>query len=150
MKSLVCVESSVGDIIAPVETDSPFLNIPADKILASNEHAFAFYDRYPVSPGHTLIVTKRVVPTFFDATYVEQYAMIDLVNEMKSILKRLHDPDGFNIGINCGAAAGQTVMHVHIHVIPRYTFDVEDPFGGVRGVIPAKRRYAVCSTEPKS
>ncbi len=138
----------MADILQELEAISPFLNIPADKIIAENEHAFAFYDRYPVSPGHTLIVTRRVVPTFFDATFVEQYAVLDLINEVKDFLSRDRHkwqsrtkPDGFNIGINCGAAAGQTVMHLHVHVIPRYVGDVEDPFGGVRGVIPNKRRY---------
>ena len=96
----------------------------------------------PVSPGHTLVVTKRVVATWFDANRYEQMAILDLIDEVKAALDaRDPKPDGYNIGWNVGVASGQTVAHLHVHVIPRYAGDVEDPTGGVRGIIPGKGNY---------
>jgi len=116
--------------------DSPFLERPAADWIASNELAFAIPDPFPVSPGHTLVVTKRVVPTWFDANRYERIAIIDLIEEVKRLLDgRTPAPDGYNVGFNTGAAAGQIVMHVHVHVIPRYAGDVADPTGGIRNVI---------------
>lgn len=121
---------------------SPFLARPTSDHVAANALAFAIRDAFPVSPGHTLVVPFRLVPTFFDATPEEQRALIDLVGVVKAQLDALEPrPDGYNVGFNAGVAAGQTVMHLHVHVIPRYTGDVPDPRGGVRYVIPAKANY---------
>ncbi len=121
---------------------SPFLERPASEHVARNALAFAIRDAFPVSPGHTLVVPFRLVPTFFDATPEEQAAIIELVGVVKGQLDALDPrPDGYNVGFNAGLAAGQTVMHLHVHVIPRYTGDVPDPRGGVRYVIPAKANY---------
>ncbi len=124
-------------------SDSPFLLIPPSDWIASNAHAFAIWDRYPVSPGHVLVITRRQVTTWFDASEAEQAALIELVNKVKRYLDTSLDPrpDGYNIGFNAGEAAGQTVMHLHVHVIPRYAGDVDDPRGGVRWVLPAKANY---------
>lgn len=121
--------------------DSPFLALPASAWVASNALAFAVRDRYPVSPGHTLVVPRRLVATWFDATREEQIALLDLVDLVKSGLDADLHPDGYNVGFNAGDAAGQTVMHLHVHVIPRFRGDVADPRGGVRYVIPARANY---------
>lgn len=121
---------------------SPFLERPESDWLASNDLAFAIPDGYPVSPGHALVVPRRLVATWFDATSEERQALFDLVDKVKRQLDSgAPAPDGYNIGINCGAAAGQTVTHLHVHVIPRYRGDVPDPTGGVRHVIPGKGNY---------
>jgi len=121
---------------------SPFLTRPESDWIASNELAFAIRDRFPVSPGHSLVVPKRPVPDWFDATREERMALFDLVEVVKRELDGGSPaPNGYNIGINSGAAAGQTVPHLHVHVIPRYHGDVPDPTGGVRHVIPGKGNY---------
>lgn len=120
---------------------SIFLEIPPSQWIASNEHAFAIRDQFPVSPGHALVITKRVTPDWFSATEVERAALMVLVDEVKARLDADHCPDGYNIALNAGAAAGQTVMHLHIHVIPRFKGDMDDPSGGVRHVIPSKGNY---------
>jgi diadenosine tetraphosphate (Ap4A) HIT family hydrolase len=111
------------------------------RIVLANDHAVATYDGYPVTPGHSLIIPKRHIASFFEATREEQAAMFDLLAEMRQLLLKEHKPDGFNIGINDGQAAGQTVMHLHIHLIPRYAGDTEDPRGGVRWIMPEKAPY---------
>lgn len=120
---------------------SVFLEVPEASWVAANELAFAFRDRYPVSRGHTLVVTRRVVPDWFSATSDERAALLALVDEVKRQLDRELRPDGYNVGFNAGAAAGQTVMHLHVHVIPRFRGDMDDPRGGVRHVIPSKGNY---------
>ena len=120
---------------------SPFLSIPPSAWVASNALAFAVEDRFPVSTGHTLVVTRRVVATWFDASDDERRAVLALVDEVKRRLDDAHQPDGYNVGFNAGTAAGQTVMHLHVHVIPRYRGDMDDPRGGVRHVIPSKGNY---------
>lgn len=95
---------------------SPFLQLPTSEWVASNDLAFAIRDRYPVSPGHTLIIPRREVATWFDATADEQLALIALVNRVKRTLDSELHPDGYNVGFNAGEAAGQTVMHLHVHV----------------------------------
>lgn len=109
--------------------------------IAENNSCFAFFDEFPVNDGHVLIVSKRHANTFFDLTKVEQCDMIDLLNECKIIIDNAYKPQGYNIGLNCGEVAGQSVMHVHMHLIPRYLGDVENPRGGIRGVIPSKKSY---------
>jgi len=123
-----------------ISFDSPFLAVPADDWLCANDLAFAIFDGFPVSPGHVLVTTRRIVETWFDASDDEQAALMALVKEVRRLLDlRLSPkPDGYNVGFNSGAASGQTVPHVHIHVIPRYLGDMPDPRGGVRHVIPGK------------
>jgi diadenosine tetraphosphate (Ap4A) HIT family hydrolase len=121
---------------------SPFLDRPREEWVASNELAFAIRDGFPVSPGHTLVVPRRLVAGWFDATVEERQALFDLADEVKRQLEAgPSPPQGYNIGINVGEAAGQTVAHLHVHVIPRYRGDVPDPRGGVRHVIPGMGNY---------
>ncbi|MDP2306779.1 MAG: DEAD/DEAH box helicase family protein [Pseudomonadota bacterium] len=127
----------------------PFCDPATIEKIAEHTLAFAFRDRYPVSPGHTLVVTRRHVSDFFGCTADERVALFDLVDRVKADLdanwsrveKMVRRPDAYNVGFNAGTAAGQTVPHVHIHVIPRFHGDVEDPRGGVRYVIPDKANY---------
>jgi diadenosine tetraphosphate (Ap4A) HIT family hydrolase len=112
-----------------------------DELVIEHALAFAARDSYPVSPGHTLIIPRRHVASFFDTTEEERIAMCGLLDEAKAILDRKHKPDGYNIGINGGPAAGQTVMHLHIHLIPRYAGDKPDPRGGVRWILPERAAY---------
>lgn len=119
----------------------PFCNLGNSRIIQANTHVIAIYDGYPVSPGHCLIIPKRHIASFFEATREEQTAILDLLAEMRAVLQKENNPDGFNIGINDGSAAGQTVMHLHIHLIPRYAGDVPDPRGGVRWIFPDKAAY---------
>ncbi len=111
------------------------------KIDLENELAVAFWDANPVSKGHLLVITKRHVKDFFETTKEERNAMFELIDKAKKIIDEKDKPTGYNIGINCGISAGQTIMHIHIHLIPRYDGDTENPRGGVRGVIPDKRDY---------
>lgn len=104
------------------------------EILVENELAKAFYDAFPVNLGHVLIVPKRHVEEFFSATREEVAAINELIFEVKEILDREHNPDGYNVGVNVGWAGGQTIFHLHMHVIPRYTGDVPDPRGGIRRI----------------
>ena len=121
---------------------SPFFNDdqPRELIYESGT-AFSFYDKFPVSLGHALILPKRLISNYFDLSIKEQMACWMMVNKVKSLLQNRFNPDGFNIGINIQEAAGQSIPHCHIHVIPRYVGDVEKPRGGVRGVIPGKQNY---------
>ena len=119
--------------------DCPFCR--SRNIVIENEFAFADYDTYPASPGHSLIITKRHVAEYFQATTEEKTAIWALVDEMKVIIDKEHKPDAYNVGVNIGKTAGQSVPHIHVHIIPRYKGDVENPQGGVRGVIPHKQKY---------
>ena len=103
--------------------------------LFENELAVAFLDKNPVSKGHTLIIPRRHVDSFFDITDEEISAMHDLALEVKQYLDELYAPNGFNIGFNVGEAGGQSVFHCHMHVIPRYNGDVVHPRGGIRKVL---------------
>ncbi len=107
----------------------------------NNELAFSARDSYAVSPGHTLIIPRRHVASFFDLTPEEINACMTLITEERKLLDAEFNPDGYNIGVNVGPAAGQSIFHVHIHIIPRYQGDVENPQGGVRHVIPKKGHY---------
>lgn len=119
----------------------PFCQLPVERILRSGGEAFVIRDAFPVSPGHTLVIPWRHVGSFFELTEVERTCMLELLGQAKAELDRTFQPDGFNIGINDGAAAGQTVPHLHLHVIPRYQGDVPDSRGGVRWVLPSKAKY---------
>jgi diadenosine tetraphosphate (Ap4A) HIT family hydrolase len=125
----------------PTTEPCPFCDPPAARVFAQDRLAIALWDGYPVSPGHALIIPRRHVPAWFDATQSEQSALLALANSAKAIIDERHRPDGYNMGINIGAAAGQTVFHLHVHLIPRFIGDVRDPRGGVRHVIPAKANY---------
>ncbi|MDB4958194.1 MAG: ATP-dependent helicase YejH [Myxococcales bacterium] len=120
---------------------SVFLEVPEEAWIFANALAFAFRDRFPVAPGHTLVVTRRVTPDWFTATEDERAAVFALIGDVKRQLDEELAPDGYNVGFNAGAAAGQTVMHLHVHVIPRFRGDMDDPRGGVRHVIPSKANY---------
>jgi diadenosine tetraphosphate (Ap4A) HIT family hydrolase len=109
--------------------------------VAENNLAFAIADGFPVSPGHTLIIPKDHVETVFDLSDEQYAACFGLVRAVQGVLSKQHTPAGFNIGVNCGEVAGQTVMHAHIHLIPRYAGDVPNPRGGIRHVIPGKGSY---------
>lgn len=109
----------------------------------------AFYDGYPVSPGHTLIIPKRHVASYFDLTNHEREAMNMMLQYVRLRVEERYHPDGYNIGINVNEAAGQSVSHVHVHLIPRYKGDVENPKGGVRGVIPKKQKYSAIEDKLK-
>ncbi|MCB1138895.1 MAG: HIT family protein [Leptospiraceae bacterium] len=122
----------------PSEYKSPFSDATA---FAENEHARAIRDKFPVAPGHSLIISRRIVSRYDALNSEEKRSMWDLVDEVLDRLKAETGATDFNIGINMGPAAGQTVWHVHIHVIPRNAGDVEDPRGGVRGVIAEKQKY---------
>jgi diadenosine tetraphosphate (Ap4A) HIT family hydrolase len=106
-----------------------------------NEWATVRLDANPVTPGHLLVLSRRHVADFFDTTPEERRALLELLQHAKDWLQREYTPDGFNVGINVGEAAGQTIGHVHIHLIPRYRGDTPRPRGGVRGVIPDKQSY---------
>ena len=109
--------------------------------ILENELAYAIYDKYPVGKGHMLFIPKRHVKDFFDITKEEREAIFELIDEGKKLLDEKYSPDSYNVGINCGEHAGQTIMHVHVHLIPRYIGDMKDPTGGIRGVIPYKMKY---------
>ncbi|MDA0309722.1 MAG: HIT family protein [Bacteroidetes bacterium] len=122
-------------------SDCPFCDLNHRTIIAETNEAIAFYDGFPVSPGHILVIPRRHCSDFFQLSPSEQNACLELLNECQKQLISERNPDGFNIGINVGTAAGQTIFHAHLHLIPRYAGDVENPRGGVRGVIPAKKDY---------
>jgi len=122
--------------------DCPFCNPNLEReLIVESATAYAIYDKFPVNDGHALIIPKRHFEDYFDLTFKEQAACMYMLNKVKEIISDRFKPDGFNIGINVGEKAGQTVNHVHIHLIPRYNGDVEEPGGGVRGVIPNKQKY---------
>src|SRR6476660_2159565 len=114
---------------------SPFFDISQGEWIAANRSAFSIWDNYPVSPGHALVISRRQLSDWWEATPGERADIFELVDVVKSKIDELHQPDGFNVGFNAGSAAGQTVDHLHIHVIPRFAGDVPDPRGGIRNVI---------------
>jgi len=125
-----------------MEKDCPFcLNNLNSEIILENNFSYAIYDKFPVSKGHILIIPKNHNSNYFDLSLEEQKECLILLNNAKKIIDKEFKPDGYNIGINVNKDAGQTIWHAHIHLIPRYGGDVEEPRGGVRGVIPSKRNY---------
>ena len=116
-------------------------NFESDRILFETSQWIAVYDGYPVSKGHTLLIPKEHYETFFDLPDNLRESLEFRIKDVKKILDEKFHPDGYNIGINCGEAAGQSIMHCHIHIIPRYKGDCENPRGGVRGCIPSKQNY---------
>jgi diadenosine tetraphosphate (Ap4A) HIT family hydrolase len=123
------------------EKSCPFCNLQPDRIISESDLAFAIRDAFPVSPGHTLIIPRRHVGCFFDLDIMEKAALLGALEEAKSALDREFSPSGYNIGVNDGEAAGQTIPHLHVHLIPRYEGDAEDPRGGVRWIFPEKAKY---------
>jgi diadenosine tetraphosphate (Ap4A) HIT family hydrolase len=122
--------------------ECPFCTHPSDReIIAESAMAFALYDLFPVNPGHALIIPKRHVADYFALDSAEQSDCVALLHRVQALVAERYNPDGFNVGINVGEAAGQTVPHVHIHLIPRYRGDVDEARGGVRGLIPNRRNY---------
>lgn len=123
------------------KNDCPFCTVATARVIDSNDQAFVIEDAYPVSRGHTLIVSRRHVESFFDLTAQEVAKMVTLLHRANVWLDERYRPSGYNIGINIGADAGQTVLHVHLHLIPRYAGDVAVAEGGVRNVIPGHGNY---------
>jgi diadenosine tetraphosphate (Ap4A) HIT family hydrolase len=119
--------------------DCPFCG--RNDTLFESDLCYAIHDMFPVSRGHTLVIPRRHYADLFESTKAELEAFADMIGRVRSFLDAAYAPGGYNIGVNCGRAAGQSIMHVHIHVIPRYRDDRVDPTGGVRGVIPDRRRY---------
>lgn len=119
----------------------PFCNLPKSRILDGDDSAVVIRDDFPVSPGHTLVILRRHVDSFFLITEQELASLMRLLNRAQLTLRREYEPAAFNIGINDGLAAGQTVPHLHIHLIPRYVGDSDDPRGGVRWVLPDQAKY---------
>ena len=118
-----------------------FCTLPPERIIDSNDLALVIRDGFPISQGHTLIIPKRHTGSFFDTSEEEKLALFELIERAKLKIDKEFHPDSYNIGINDGPAAGQTVPHLHIHLIPRYKGDQEDPRGGVRWIIPSKAKY---------
>jgi diadenosine tetraphosphate (Ap4A) HIT family hydrolase len=119
----------------------PFCTLPSERVWLANDHAVAFRDGFPISPGHTLVIPRRHYASVFEVPPEVSTALWRLVAEVRGALAAEVSPDGFNVGVNDGIAAGQTVMHGHVHVIPRLDGDVPDPRGGIRWVVPDKAVY---------
>lgn len=118
-----------------------FCNIEKKRIVIESKLSIAFNDMFPVNTGHILIVPKRHIADYFELSSIEKNDIWNLVDKVKLLIEKDYKPNGFNIGINIGETAGQTIFHCHIHLIPRYSGDVDFPEGGVRGVIPNKQKY---------
>ncbi|WP_231879522.1 HIT family protein [Methylomonas koyamae] len=119
----------------------PFCELPKERIILSNSLGMVIRDGYPISPGHTLVIPQRHIGSFFELEPEERNSLLSLLEESKRRLDKEYQPDGYNIGINDGPSAGQTVPHLHIHLIPRYSGDQADPRGGIRWIIPEKANY---------
>jgi diadenosine tetraphosphate (Ap4A) HIT family hydrolase len=121
--------------------ESPFSPVDPARVILETDAAVAFHDGFPVSEGHALVVPRFPVISLFELDPDMQAAVWESVRLTREILEERYHPDGFNIGINDGQAAGQTIPHAHIHIIPRYKGDVPDPRGGIRLIIPEKAKY---------
>jgi diadenosine tetraphosphate (Ap4A) HIT family hydrolase len=119
----------------------PFCTLAPQRILFADDFGIVFRDAYPISPGHTLVIPRRHAGSLFDLNESERHALFMLVDEAKKGIDAEFHPDGYNLGINDGPAAGQTVPHLHMHLIPRYKGDRPDPRGGVRWIFPDKADY---------
>lgn len=118
-----------------------FTNINSKNIIYKDEHFFMIYDKYPVNEGHILIISNEIRKDFFELSENEKKALPIVIEKAKNIILEKYPADGFNIGMNCGEYAGQTIFHFHCHLIPRYKGDMKNPRGGVRYVIPSKGNY---------
>src|SRR4051812_20944711 len=119
----------------------PFCSVDESRIAFANDSVIAFWDGFPVSLGHLLIIPRRHAPAWADLNSAEQAAIWSAIERCQKLISERFHPDGFNVGFNENSAAGQTVFHFHLHIIPRYQGDVVDPRGGVRHVIPSKANY---------
>ena len=119
----------------------PFCQVSSERVFHQGRLVLALWDNFPVSHGHALLIPRRHIPTWFEATPEEQQELTAAIEIARPAILARHQPDGFNVGMNLGAAAGQTVGHLHLHVIPRYAGDVPDPRGGVRWVVPERADY---------
>jgi len=124
-----------------LSTPCVFCHLPPERIGHETALSRVVRDAFPVSPGHTLIVPRRHVASFFETTDDERTDLMNLLLRVRESLDREFNPAGYNIGINDGTAAGQTVLHLHVHLIPRYPGDRDDPRGGIRWVLPDKAAY---------
>jgi len=122
---------------------SVFKQISDDRVLLKTDHFFVIGDGFPVSPGHMLIISNEIRKDFWSLTPDEKLALANIIEDVKSLIEKEYQPDGYNIGMNCGEAAGQTVFHFHCHVIPRYVGDMQNPRGGVRHCVEGKGDYKV-------
>ena len=127
----------------PFDPNDPCLFCKSNprEVIAETDHALLVTDTYPVNPGHCLVIPKRHIKTYFECTEEENKEFRELILRAKQYVEENHSPDGFNIGCNNEVAAGQSVFHLHIHIIPRYVGDVENPKGGVRWVVPKNSQY---------
>ena len=123
------------------QSSCPFCSLPENRVIQRNAVGVVVRDAYPVSPGHTLLIPSRHVASFFELTSEEREGLLLLMDSAKQQLQDEFSPAAYNIGINDGLAAGQTIAHMHLHLIPRYQGDVSDPRGGVRWVLPEKAKY---------
>ena len=124
-----------------MQTECPFCQVDPNRVVLSNDVAYSILDAFPVSPGHTLVIPRSHVSSVYDLSPAEQGALWDLTRVAREALRSIPGVDGFNIGLNDGPAAGQTIEHAHIHVIPRRFGDSPDPRGGIRLILPEKARY---------
>ena len=118
-----------------------FLLITEDKIIYKDKYFFIIKDAYPVTEGHLLIISNKLRKDYFELSTREKEYLQKTISKAKSLIEEHLTPDGYNIGMNCGEYAGQTIFHFHCHIIPRYKGDIANPAGGVRGVIPDKMKY---------
>jgi diadenosine tetraphosphate (Ap4A) HIT family hydrolase len=119
----------------------PFCELTRERIVDEDSLSLTIRDGYPVSPGHTLVLPRRHVASLLEASAAERQALWKALHRARAVLEREFHPDGYNLGVNEGTAAGQTVMHLHVHLIPRYQGDSDDPRGGVRHCIPGRGYY---------
>ena len=119
----------------------PFCNIVDKETVLESKYTFAIYDKFPVNKGHFLLISKRHISNYFSLSKKEKDDIWELADKAYNLLNKNFSPSGFNIGANINETAGQTIPHVHVHIIPRYKNDVADPTGGVRGVIPSRQKY---------
>ena len=120
---------------------SIFNQIEEDKKIYKSNNFFIIKDQYPVSPGHLLIISNEEKINYFELSTIEKTELTELIDIAKDLIEKELNPDGYNIGMNCGEHAGQTIMHFHCHIIPRYKNDMENPIGGIRNTIPGKGEY---------
>jgi diadenosine tetraphosphate (Ap4A) HIT family hydrolase len=124
-----------------MDSECPFCTWPPDRVLLASEGAIVVPDNYPAAEGHCLVLPRVHVESLWDLSPEEQLEVWELVAEARALLAERHAPDGFTVGVNDGLAAGQTIPHAHVHLIPRHLGDVSDPTGGLRGILPHKARY---------
>lgn len=124
-----------------MDSECPFCSWPEDRIWLESEGAIVVPDNYPAAEGHCLVLPRAHVKSLWELSLDDQTEVWDLVAEVRAVLVDRYSPDGFTVGVNDGLAAGQTITHAHVHVIPRHLGDVPDPTGGLRGILPHKARY---------